>query len=84
MGLPFLEPKKIVSVIGSMKKGKSMDVASETQPPGQEVDPGLKAAAEDLLQAINDKSVIGIATALKAAMDMSDSDDSEPSDEDMI
>lgn len=71
MGLPFLDRKKMSSVISS-RRGKSPDIEvnPEVEAPGSEMDPGLKSAAEDLLRAIESKSVIDLAKALKAAIEM--------------
>lgn len=72
--LPMFDHKKIVSVIAS-KRGKNPDVevAAEVEAPGQEMDPALKAAAEDILRAISTKSVIDLAKALRAAYEVCES-----------
>lgn len=76
--LPFLDSKKIVSVI-SARRGKSPDIEvnSEMEAPGQEIDPSLKSAAEDVLRAIDTKSVIDLAKALKSAFDVCDAEPQE-------
>lgn len=77
--LPFLDKKKTVSVIMA-KRGKSPDIEvnSEMEAPGQEIDPVLKEAATDILRAIETKSVIDLAKALEAAYEACEaSDESE-------
>lgn len=71
--LPFLEPKKTVSVIMS-RRGKSPDVEvnPEVEAPDSEIDSNLKAAAEDMLRALESKSVIDLAKSLKAAFEICD------------
>jgi hypothetical protein len=70
--LPFLDKKKIVSVI-SAKRGKpDVEVNSEMEAPGSELSPGLKEAAEDLMRGLEAKSPIDIAKALKAAFEICD------------
>lgn len=66
--LPFLDKKKTVSVIMS-KRGKNPDIEvnSEVEAPESDLDPSLKMAAEDILRAIETKSVIDLAKALKSA-----------------
>lgn len=72
--LPFLDKKKAVSVLLA-RRGKSPDieVANETEVGDSDIDPGLKEAAEDILRAIQTKSVIDLAKALKAAFTVADS-----------
>ena len=70
MPLPFLDPKKIAaSVIATQMKKKKGDVevAAEVEAPDSEMDAGLKEAAMDLMRAIEQKSVIDVGKALKAA-----------------
>lgn len=75
MPLPFLDPKKIaMSVVATkMKKSGGVEVKPEVEAPDSEMDPGLKAAAEDILKAVQDKSVMDLAKALKAAFMVCDS-----------
>lgn len=71
--LPFLEPKKLAGSI-IVRRGKSgVESKAEVEAPGSEMDPGLKEAATDLLAAINEKSIMGIASALKAAWECCES-----------
>lgn len=71
--LPFLEPKKIVSVISSRRgKNPDIEVNAEVEAPGQEMDAGLKAAAEDLLRALDTRSAIDLAKAFRAAFEICD------------
>lgn len=68
MPLPFLDPKKIaMSVVATKLKKRDLEVKPEVEAPESEMDPALKEAAEDLMRAINDKSVMDVAKALKAA-----------------
>lgn len=67
--LPMFEPKKIVSVISSKRGKPDLDVAAEVEAPGSKMDPGLKEAAEDLMRGLESKSVMDIASALKAAFE---------------
>ncbi len=70
--LPMFAPKKIVSVISARRGKPDVDVAAEVEAPGSEMDPGLKAAAEDLLSGMQNKSVMDIAKALRAAFEVCD------------
>lgn len=69
--LPFLDKKKIVSVIVN-KRGRDIhDVKPEIS---KDVNPKLESACEDILLAIDDKSVIDLASAIKAAFQALDSE----------
>ncbi len=72
--LPFLQPKRAVSVIVS-KRGKTPDVEvnPEVEAPGSDLDPGLKEAMEDFLRAYEQKSPIDMAKAFQAAFDCCES-----------
>jgi len=70
--LPMFEPKKVVSVISARRGKPDVEVSAEVEAPGSEIDPGLKEAAEDMLRAFQDKSVLGMAMALKAAFECCD------------
>jgi hypothetical protein len=73
--LPFLQGRKISSIIAERRgKPPGIEVAPETEAPGQEMDGPLKTAAEDLLRAIDSKSVLDIAKALKAAFEHLDAE----------
>lgn len=80
--LPFLDRKKTISLIMSKRAGKpDTEVANEVESPGSPgVSEDLKVAAEDLLRAVESKSVIDIAKALQAAHDVCESyeQESEP------
>lgn len=78
--LPFLDKDRAVGLIVSKRGNKEMEVAPEVKAPGSELDPGLEAAAEDLLRAINEKSVLGIAHALKSAWEICESYEDESGD----
>jgi alcohol dehydrogenase YqhD (iron-dependent ADH family) len=68
--LPFLNSKKIVSVIAARKGKPGVEVSPEVEGPGEGIDAGLKEAATDLLSAIERKSVIDLAKALQAAFEI--------------
>lgn len=76
--LPMFDSKKTVSLIMQKRKGQPgfNGVASEKDGTGS-MDPGLKAAAEDLLAAFEAKSVHGIAMALKSAFEICDAEPDE-------
>ncbi len=76
--LPFLDSKKIVSVIAARKGKSDMEVKPEVEAVGGEIDPGLKSAAEDIMRAIESKSVIDLASAIKAAFEVCDSYEDAP------
>jgi DNA repair protein RadC len=67
--LPFLQPKKMVSVIIAKHKP-----SGEIEPMHEEdeMDPALMAAAEDLMKAIAMKDSKALAMALKAAFEVCD------------
>lgn len=69
--LPFLGPKKISSVIVA---GRKPDGSLNPQGDEGEMDAGLMSAAEDLIQAVHAKDATAVASALKAAFQMSDDD----------
>lgn len=67
--LPFMQPKKMSSVI--MTKIRP---SGETETDGEQGENiGLEAAAEDLLRAVASKDVKAVAEALQAAFDVCDS-----------
>lgn len=81
--LPFLEPKKMSSVI-SAKRGKvGLEEAPEVLAPGSELDPGLQEAAQDIMRAIEAKSSIDLAKAIKAAFEICDSAPHEEGSDEM-
>jgi hypothetical protein len=65
--LPFLKERKIASVLVAKRSPEG----EETTMP--EVDEGLMAAAEDLIRAVHSKDAHAVASALKAAFEISDS-----------
>lgn len=67
--LPFLDKKKIVSVINQRRGKLDTTINSEIEAPGSEVDEGLKECATDILNAIEHKSVIDLAKSLHAAFE---------------
>lgn len=66
--LPFLAPKKQAGVIIAKRVGDKTEPMHEE---GEE-DPGLMAAAEDLISAIHAKDAKAAAQALKAAFEVCD------------
>ncbi len=76
--LPFLSPKSVASVISSRKgKHPDMEVKIEHEAAGGEIDPELKTAAEDVLRAIENKSVVDLANALEAIFHIADKEPHE-------
>lgn len=71
--LPFLEPKKMSSVIIAKRGKTDLHQADESLAPESEMDPGLHEAAQDILRAIDAKSSIDLAKAIKAAFEICDS-----------
>lgn len=71
--LPFLEPKKISSVIIARRGKPDLETSPEVDMGEDKVDPGLKEAAEDMMRAFESKSVIDLAKALKSAYEICDS-----------
>lgn len=65
--LPFLQPKKMASVIVSSRKS---DGSKGPEKEEGEHDPGFMSASEDLISAIHAKDAKGVADALKAAYEM--------------
>jgi hypothetical protein len=71
--LPFLEPKKITSVIIARHGKPDLETHSEEESPDSDLDPGMKMAAEDVMRAFESKSVIDLAKALHSAFQIFDS-----------
>lgn len=71
--LPFLDRKKMVTTLMS-RRGGSFEAANEMEAPGHEMHPDLKAVAEDVMQAIQNKSVLDLAKALKHAFEVCDAE----------
>ena len=72
------DKKKATTIILSrLKSGtpQNMPVKPETDAHEKPEDEPLAIAAQDLLQAINDKSVMGVKEALRSFMDLIQSDD---------
>jgi len=85
--LPMFDAKKAAGAIVARRGKSDAEVSPEVEAPGSELDPALKAAATDLLSAIEHKSVIDIARAMQAGHDAcetygdSDEDQGEEPDE---
>lgn len=76
--LPFLQPKKITSIMMAVKKP---DGSIEQKGPEDEPDHALMSAAEDLISAVHMKDAKAVAEAIKAAFELCDSEaDSEGQD----
>lgn len=65
--LPFLQPKKMASVIIASRK-PSGEITPEHEE--GEHEPGLMSAAEDLISAVHAKDASAVASALSAAFEM--------------
>lgn len=79
--LPYLDPKKLSAVIVA-KRGKPdlHDTKSEMEAPESEqsdYDAALESAAEDMLTAIDERSVKKLAMALKAAHELCESEEEQ-------
>lgn len=69
--LPFLKPKKISSIIIARRgKDTASEMSNETEAPSSKVHEGLKSAAEDVINAIESKSAIDLASALQSFFEM--------------
>lgn len=81
--LPFLEPKKTISVIMARRGKKDLETAPEMEAPGSSMNPALKSAAEDVMRALESKSVIDLGKAMQAAYDACAGGSDEPMESDM-
>lgn len=71
--LPFLLRKRDSGVVTVKRGAKDLHgVKTEVNAPGVEGDPGLEAAAEDVLRAVDSRSVIDLAKALHNAFQICD------------
>lgn len=70
--LPFLEPKKITSVIIARRGKPDLEASPEVDMSEDSMDPGLKEAAEDVMRAFETKSVTDLAKALKSVFEICD------------
>ena len=78
--LPFLKPKNLASVILAKRKPEGgMDIGGEE---GEE-DAGLSSAAEELISAIHSKDSAAVATALRNAFEILESEPHEEKSEEM-
>jgi hypothetical protein len=69
--LPWLEPKKAVSIIIARHNKPDVEAKSEVDA-SSSIHPDLKEAATDLLSAVKSESIIEIAHALEAAFECLD------------
>ncbi len=74
MSLPFLNPRKVASVIIAARRPNG-SIEPMHEEGGHE--PGLMSAAEDLISAVQMKDASAVAGALKAAFDMMSSGEEE-------
>lgn len=65
--LPMFDAKKAAGSIIARRGKPDAEVSIEIEAPGSEVDPALKDAATSILSAIERKSVLDLARALKEA-----------------
>lgn len=79
--LPFLNSKKITSIIMARKDKPDLhDAKSEVSMGDKESDAGMESAAQDILSAIDSRSVKDLANALRSAFSLLDNDEcDEPS-----
>lgn len=70
--LPFMKRKNLATLILAQRGKSDVEIKPEMKSPGDEIDPGLIEAAEDILRAINEKSPIVLAHALHAAFQICD------------
>lgn len=76
--LPFLDKNRMsAAIMASRDKKREILVHPEVEAPGHEMNPYLKEAAADVLRAIDKKSVLDLAAALRAAFEVCDSDSQE-------
>lgn len=61
MPLPFLHAKKAVGVIVAQRGKRDLEV----KPEDTDIDPVMSMGAEDLLRAIDERSISGIVEAMK-------------------
>lgn len=77
--LPFLEPRKITSIIIARHGKSDLEGNPELEAPDgssseeEGLDPDFKEAAADVMRAFENRSVIDLARALKAAFELFDS-----------
>lgn len=71
--LPFLDPKKVSSVIISKRKDKNLEVKSEVDSPDNKNDSALEDACHGIMAALDQKSVKDLALAIKEAFLICDS-----------
>lgn len=66
--LPFMQPKKITSVlVGKKNPDSSLELEAS-----EEMDAGIMSAAEDLIRAVHSKDAKAVAGALQSAFEMMD------------
>jgi hypothetical protein len=68
--LPFLDERKMSGSIMAAHGKRGLDIPSEMDAPSSKVDPDLKEASADILRAIEDRSPIDLASAIKACWEI--------------
>lgn len=77
--LPMFDKKKMVGAVIARRGKQDIHTNTEVEAPGS--NEGLKSACEDILGAIESKSPMDLAKAMRAAFDILDSEeDEEPSE----
>jgi len=79
--LPFLQPKKLASVIIAKRKPEG---SIEPMHAEDEHDPALVAAAEDLIRAVHEKNAEAVAAALQNAFEIVDVDAPAADDDEAV
>lgn len=77
MPIPFLQPKKVATMILARKGKSDLEVTPEMSVGDEQPNEALKMAMADLLQAIEHKSLIDMCDAFEAAMDAYNGDEPE-------
>ena len=67
MPLPFLDKSKLLTSIVS-RRGKNVEAKNEVEH-GEGVNPDLKMACEEILRAIEHKSIVDLTNAFEAAFE---------------
>ncbi len=79
--LPWMDKKNVITSVISARKGKVPVEVKAEQEMGEGIDADLKVAAEDFLSAVQQKSVVDLAKAFKAAFQILESMPHEENEE---
>ena len=71
--LPFMDKKRIAGIIISRKGKPDIEASAEVMAPEGDIAPELREAAMDMISALESKSPVALAKALKAAFEICDS-----------